>query len=124
MEGYLGVGSEKGAGPGDGYNQLINNINREMLFRVEAKLMATNTIEVNLQVMEDQVYKSHPLVSRRRRLFKYRNKGGNEKNTDFIKSIMLQSRKAELPGLTGEEMVIYLTLHQVTNAELVKKWYK
>jgi hypothetical protein len=37
---------------------------------------------------------------------------------------MLQSREAELTGLTRQEMVIYLTLHKVTDAELVKKWYE
>jgi hypothetical protein len=61
MEGYLGVGTETGASPRDGYNQIINNMDHDMVLKVESDLKATNTIEVNLQVVENQAYRSHLL---------------------------------------------------------------
>jgi hypothetical protein len=65
-------------------------MDRDMVLLVESDLTATNTIEVNLQVVENLVYRSHPLASRQRRLFEFRNKGGSEK-TDSIKAMMMQS---------------------------------
>jgi uncharacterized membrane protein len=69
MESYLGCGSELGATAAEGYTQLINNMEEDMMLRVQTKLIATNPIETNLQVVEDQVYRSQPLASHRRRLF-------------------------------------------------------
>jgi succinate dehydrogenase flavin-adding protein (antitoxin of CptAB toxin-antitoxin module) len=73
--------------------------------------------------VEDQVYRSHPLASRRRRLFEYRKRERGEHNTDFVKALMMQAKEAELVNMTADEMVIYLTLDKVSDMELVRKLY-
>jgi hypothetical protein len=123
MESYLACGSELGATAAEGYTQLTNNMEKDMLLRVEAKLSASNPINTNLQVVEDQVYRSHPLARRRRHLFKYRRRGNGEPNTDFLKAMMMQAKEAELENMSANEMVIYLTLDKISDVELVRKWY-
>jgi hypothetical protein len=119
MESYLACGSELGATAEDGYTQIINNMEKDMVLQVEAKMIAGNPIEANLQVVEDQVYRSHPFATRRRRLFEYRKRGSSEHNTDFVKAMMMQAKEAELVNMT----VIYLTLDKILDVELVRKWY-
>jgi hypothetical protein len=123
MESYFACRSELSATAAEGYTQPIHNIEEDMILRMEAKLSATSCIKTNLQVVKDQVYRSHPLASRRRRLFEYRKRGSGESNNDFVKAMMMQAKEAELVDMTADEMVIYLTLDKISDVELVRKWY-
>jgi hypothetical protein len=37
--------------------------------------------------------------------------------------MMMQAKEAELVNISADEMVIYLTLDKILDAELVRKWY-
>jgi hypothetical protein len=99
-------------------------LDHETYLRCERGMMVTNTVKENLDVIQDIIIKSNPLVGRRKKLFDCPVRGNTEKKSDYIMAVMLSANKAEVNKMTGEDFLVYLTLGKLSDFALMEKWYK